>query len=129
MFIMIAGWILFTMLGTWWTNQQNTWSYGYPRTTQYDQVVGHGTASDPNSHFIAENLHGEVIVIEIPGDDPSKSKIYIGPRLYGDNADLIPVTLSFKDVNGDGKSDLLINVQGQTIVFVNDGTQFKAPKQ
>src|SRR6266576_1954804 len=74
MCVMFAGWILLTMLNTWWTNQQNTWSYGYPRTYQTDQNVGHGTANDPISHFIAENLHGEIIVIEIPGDSPSKSK-------------------------------------------------------
>jgi len=128
MFVMLAGWVLLTMLNTWWANQQNTWSYGYPRTAQYDEVVGHGTASNASSHFIAENLHGEIIVIEIPGDDPSKSKIYIGPRLFGDSADLTPVTLTFKDVNGDGKPDMLMHVQDQTIVFLNDGTQFKTPK-
>src|SRR2546421_10208163 len=80
MCVMFAGWILLTMLSTWWTNQQNTWSYGYPRTYQTDQNVGHGTANDPISHFIAENLHGEIIVIEIPGAGPSKSKMYI-PRI------------------------------------------------
>jgi len=68
-------------------------------------------------------------VIEIPDGDPSKSKIYIGPQLFGDNADLTPVTLSFKDVNGDGKPDMLMHVQDQTIIFLNDGTQFKTPKQ
>jgi len=31
-------------------------------------------------------------------------------------------------VNGDGKPDLLLHVQDQTIVFLNDGTQFKTPK-
>ena len=129
MMVMLAGWVLLSMAGTWWTNQQNTWSYGYPRTFQTDQNVGHGTANNPTSHFVAENLHGEVIVIEIPDGDPSKSKIYIGPQLFGDNADLTPVTLSFKDVNGDGKPDMLMHVQDQTIIFLNDGTQFKTPKQ
>src|SRR5258708_7062909 len=91
--------------------------------------VGLGPAKTPTSHFVAENLHGEIIVIEIPDGDPSKSKIYIGPQLFGDNADLTPVTLSFKDVNGDGKPDMLMHVQDQTIIFLNDGTQFKTPKQ
>jgi hypothetical protein len=129
MMVMLAGWVLLSMAGTWWTNQQSTWRYGYPRTFQTDQNVGHGTANNPTSHFIAENLHGEIIVIEIPDGDPSKSKIYIGPQLFGDNADLTPVTLSFKDVNGDGKPDMLMHVQDQTIIFLNDGTQFKTPKQ
>jgi hypothetical protein len=128
MVVMLAGWVLLSMAGTWWKNQQNTWSYGNPRTFQTDQNVGHGTASDPNSHFIAENLHGEIIVIEIPEDDPSKSKIYIGPKLYGDNAELTPVTLTFKDVNGSGKPAMIIHVQDQTIVFLNDGSQFKTPE-
>jgi hypothetical protein len=128
MLLALVLWVGGSYVLSWWSNHQLDSTYGNPRTYQTDQNVGHGTANDPNSHFIAENLHGEIMVIEIPGDDPSKSKIYLGPQLYGDNADLTPVTLTFKDVNGSGKLDMIIHVQDQNIVFLNDGTQFKAPK-
>lgn len=127
--VMLTGWLLLTMLQTWWTNQQNTWSYGYPRTYQTDAVVGHSDSADSPSHFIAINLNGHVEVIEFPGGDAAHAKIYIGPPLIGDNANLIPVTVSFQDVNGDGKPDMLIHVQDQTIIFLNNGIQFQTPKQ
>ena len=47
------------------------------------------------------------VVIEFPAGDSSKAKIYALP-LYGDNQDLAVVTLSFKDVNGDNKPDLIV---------------------
>ena len=128
MLVMIAGWILFSSVSTWWTNQQNTWLYGLPRTYQTDQVVGHADSIAHPSHFIALNLDGHIDVIELPGGDASHARIYTGPQLFEVDAMLTPVTLSFKDVNGDGKPDLLLHVQDQTIVFLNDGTQFKTPK-
>ncbi len=128
MLVMIAGWILFSSASTWWANQQNTWSYGLPRTYQTDQVVGHADSVAHPSHFIALNLNGHIDVIELPGGDTTHARIYTGPELFGVDAMLTPVTLSFKDVNGDGKPDLLLHVQDQTIVFLNDGNQFKTPK-
>ena len=90
MIIMIAGYIVLNIVGNWWTNTTNGWAYGYPRTYQTDHNVGHGTTQDSMSHFIAENLNGRIIVIEIPGGDPSKSEIYIGPRLVRERAGLNP---------------------------------------
>ena len=119
LFIMIVGYVVFSIVGTWWTTQQNDWAYGRPRTFQIDWNVGHGTASNPDSHFIAQNLHRQMVVIEIPGDDPSKAKIYIGPSLIGPGQDLAPVTLSFEDVNHDGKPDLVIHVEDQRFIFFN----------
>jgi len=117
------------MLQTWWANQQNTWSYGYPRTYQTDAVVGHNDSAASPSHFIALNLNGHIEVIEIPGGDPSHEKVYVGPGLFSDDAGLTPVTVTFTDVNGDGKPDMEIHIQDQTIIFLNNGTQFQAPKQ
>jgi len=57
--------------------------------------------------------------------DASHARIYIGPQLYGADADLIPVTLSFVDVNGDKKPDMIINFQGTRVVFINDNGGFR----
>jgi hypothetical protein len=77
------------------------------------------------SHFIAINLHRHIEVIECPGSDCSKAIVYTGPVLIGDGQDLAPVTLEFKAVNGDGKLDMLVHVQGQTFVFLNDAGRFR----
>lgn len=40
----------------------------------------------------------------------------------------MPVTLSFADVNHDGKLDMLVRIgagNAYTVVLLNDGTQFK----
>jgi hypothetical protein len=53
--------------------------------------------------------------------------IYSGPVLLGNGQDLTPVTLSFSDVNGDGKLDMVLHILDQTIVFLNNGTKFVPP--
>ncbi|HEX7735304.1 MAG TPA: hypothetical protein VF458_10575, partial [Ktedonobacteraceae bacterium] len=78
-------------------------------------------------HFIAMNLNRHIVVIEIPGGDPSRAVIYSGGELFGNGQDLAPVTLIFSDVNGDSKPDMLIHVTDQTIVFTNNGTKFVPP--
>jgi len=127
MLTMVALWVVGTVLVTWGSTQLDDWPYGRPRTFQMDARVGHNDRSTP-SHFIAMNLNRHIMIIELPGGDPSKARIYIGPTLFGDGQDLTPVTLSFKDVNGDGKPDMLVHIQDQTCVFLNDGTQFQPLK-
>jgi hypothetical protein len=127
MITMLALWTLGIMLEHWWNVTQDDWHYGRPRTFQIDAQVGHNDNGTP-SHFIAMNLNRHIIVIEFPGSDPTKAKVYIGPTLLGDGQDLTPVTLSFKDVNGDGKPDMLVHIQDQTFVYINDGTQFRPLK-
>jgi hypothetical protein len=127
MLAMLALWVLGQALVSWWNTTQDDWHYGSPRTFQIDARVGHNDASTP-SHFIALNLNGHVIIIEFPGGDPTRAKDYIGPTLLGDGQGFTPVTLSFKDVNGDGKPDMLVHIQDQTLVFINDGGQFRPQK-
>src|SRR5207245_11195360 len=96
-----------------------------PRTFQIDAVVGPNDSSSNPSHFIALNLNGRIEVIEFPGGDASKARIYIGPQLYGNGQDLIPVTLSFVDVNGNHHPDMIIRFQDTNIVYINDQAGFR----
>jgi hypothetical protein len=122
----IALWALATTLINWGTNEYNNLVYGYPRTFQTDAVVNHHDSPRNPSHFIAVNLHGQVIIFEMPGGDPSQDVVYIGPNLIVSGSDLLPVTLTFSDVNHDGKVDMIVHIDGQNFVFYNNGTKFAA---
>ncbi len=111
-------------LSSWWHVYQDDLHYGRPRTFQLDAVVGHGDSASNPTHFIFMNLRRQVEIIEIPGGDVSRTRIFIGPVLYGDGQDLTPVTGEVRDVNGDGKPDVIVHIQDQQIVFINDGTTF-----
>jgi hypothetical protein len=111
-------------IGSWWHTYQDDLHYGRPRTSQLDAVVGHGDSPAKPTHFIFTNLNGHVIIIEIPGGDASRTRIFTGPILFGDGQDLTPVTGEVRDVNGDGKPDLILHIQDQQIVLLNDGTTF-----
>lgn len=109
----------------WWQVHQDDVTYGRPRTYQCDARVGHNDARLP-SHFIALNLHKQVEIIEFPGGDATHAHVYLGPTLLGDGQDLTPVTLTFRDVNGDGKPDMLLHIGTQsTLVYINDNGMFR----
>src|SRR5437867_1978361 len=82
--------------------EEDDWHFGRPRTSQTDQKVGHGDSTIP-SHFFALNLNHRAQIIECPASDCTKAIIYLGAQIIGDGQDLAVVTLTFKDVNGDGK--------------------------
>jgi hypothetical protein len=125
MFLLWAGSSAFL---NWWSAHQLDSVYGMPRTYQTDQVVGHSDSTDHPTHFVAINLNSRITIIELPGGDSSRARIYSGPTIYADSGTSIPVTLEFKDVNGDGKVDMMAHIGDQRIVYINDGTQFK-PQQ
>lgn len=122
--MMFAWWAL-TAVSNWWQVTTNDWQYGRPRTYQTNAVVGHNDSAQNPSHFIALNLNGHIQIIEFPGGDSTKAKIYIGPVLKGAGQDLTPVTLEFKDVNGDSKPDMIVKVQDSRFVFINDNGTFR----
>jgi len=119
MIAMLALWTLLTSAMSWWNTTWDDLHYGRPRTFQMDAFVGHNETIGTPSHFIAINLNGRIEIIEFPGGDGSKARIYLGPQLYGTGDDLIPVTLSFADVNGDHLPDMIIHFQSSRIVFIN----------
>jgi hypothetical protein len=127
MVVMITIWLLVVIGGAWWQGKQDDWAYGKPRTFQIDANVGHGTSQVPASHFIALNLQGVIQVIEEPANDASKSRIFAITTLpSGDNT--VPVTVSFHDLNGDGKLDMVITIgdNGQAVqmFLFNNGATF-----
>jgi hypothetical protein len=125
MIAMLALWTLLTTAISWWSTTWDDIHYGRPRTFQIDAFVGHNESAGTPSHFIAINLNGRIEIIEFPGGDGSKARIYLGPQLYGTGSDLIPVTLSFVDVNGDHQQDMIIHFQSSRIVFINDQGGFR----
>jgi hypothetical protein len=128
MFVMLAAWILGNMLVSWWNVAQDDWHYGRPRTFQIDAVVGHNDSPSSPSHFIAMNYHSQIQIIEFPGGNTSHAKIYQGLPLYGGRQDLAVVTLSFRDLNGDNKPDMIIIVGNAHIAYINDQGQFRPLK-
>lgn len=125
MIVMLVGWMLLSMLLNWWQVTQDDWHYGRPRTFQTDMVVGHNDSVANPSHFMALNVRRHVEIIEFPGGDSAHAKVYVGPLLIGPGQDLAVVTLNFKDVNGDSKLDMIVNVQGSHFVFINENGAFR----
>jgi len=127
--VAILGWVVFTTLATWVTNAENHWQYGYPRTAQYDVVVGHQDSAAHPSHFIVLNDDGQVDVIEFPGGDVSHAHLYTGVAVVGQDAALVPVTLAFRDMNGDGTLDMIVIAGNAQYVFLNEKGQFVRANQ
>jgi hypothetical protein len=130
MLAMLALWLIGSSVLAWGNQRLNDIRYGNPRTYQTDAVVGHGDSAAHPSHFIAVNLNRQAIVIEFKGGDPAKSVSYVAPvYIAGDGGNLAPVTVEFKDVNGDSKPDMVIHIhlpsQDQLSVFINDGNGFR----
>ncbi|HEY7418154.1 MAG TPA: hypothetical protein VH593_23445 [Ktedonobacteraceae bacterium] len=124
MAVMIVLVMSINVFSSWWQTYQNDIHYGRPRTYQMDAVVGHDDSPEHPTHFIFLNLNRHVEIIEIPGGDPSKTRIFVGPVLFGNGQDLTPVTGELR--NDNGREDLIVHIQNQEIVFINDGTTFHA---
>lgn len=127
MLAMLGLWTAAMGISNWAGTTINNIRYGYPRTYQVDAYVGHDETPGSPSHFIALNLHGHIEVIEMPGGNAASARIFTGPQLFGPGNDLVPVTLSFADVLGNHKLDMIINVQGTQIVYINDKGTFRPP--
>lgn len=100
------------------------WHYGRPRTAQVDAYVGHELAGQPPSHFLALNNRGRVEIVELPGNDPTRARIFLGPQLSGIHADLAPVTLRFVDPHHTSYPAMIVQVQAMAITFQNTHQTF-----
>lgn len=121
-------WSIIINVANWISIVHDDLQYGRPRTYQTDQVVGHNDSASNPSHFLVINLNRHIEIFEIQGGDPAHSKVYNGPQLLGQSDDLTPATLSFADVNGDHKPDMILHIQGTEIVYINDQGGFRPLK-
>src|SRR5262245_2870604 len=109
----------------WGRSRLDDFRYGTTRTFQTDEIVGHGDGAGTPTHFIAMNLNRQVVVIEVPGGDPSKIRTLTGPYLFGAGEDKTPVLLQLDDINRDGAKDLIVNVKNEAIIYLNRDGQFQ----
>jgi len=125
--LLVLGWIGLNAVTNWYQGVRNDWQYGQQRHFEINAVVGHGDSATNPSHFTAENNNGQIIVIEPPGGNVAKAKIYQIEPVPGNNGNP-PVKLSFQDMNADGKPDMLVQIgDGAATLYVtlfNNGTQF-----
>lgn len=119
MSIALLSWMLLMQAVAWTGARLDDLRYGTPRTYQTDAVVGHHDSPAHPSHFIVENWHAHVIVIEFPGGDPTKAVVYAGPTLFGGGQDETPVTVSFLDAAHNGHPEMILHLQGTQALFTN----------
>jgi hypothetical protein len=131
MLTMVALFSLGTNALNWGEGWVQRWNYGPIPTFQVDKAVGHNGDSPAHpSHFIATDSEGRVEVFEV-SPDGTKSQFYPINTLYsGNSTSVMPaITLTFQDVNQDGKLDMEIHVAGvdTPLICLNDGTKFGNP--
>jgi hypothetical protein len=129
MVLMLVGWWTVNNVGAWATNELNNFNYGMPRTYQTDAVVFKNDTPESPTHVIALNLNGRIKIIVMPQGQSQNARMYDGPQILAANPELVPVTVTFEDVDGSGRKAMIIHVGTQRIVYLNDGNQFQTPKQ
>jgi hypothetical protein len=124
---LVLGWFGLNAFTSWYQGVQDDLTYGKQRHFEVNAVVGHNDSLQHPSHFTAENNNGQIIVIELPGGDVSKAKIYQIETVPG-NAGNPPVKLMFKDMNGDNKPDMIVQIgDGSAMIYLtlfNNGIEF-----
>lgn len=85
------------------------WTYGASLVSEADTTIN-GQAE----RFIAFDDKGRITLIEIPDNHPEKSRIYQAAQMVGDTTNNRIVTVAFRDMNHDGKIDLIVSVEGES---------------
>jgi len=120
-------WIGLTSLMAWGSGVLDLLRYGYPRTYQVDAVVGQGDNAAHPSHFLALNLHGQIVIIDFLAGNPARAREFTIPGILGPSADQVVVTLRFVDVTHTGRPDMIITAGGVETFLVNAAATFRPP--
>ncbi|MCX7859530.1 MAG: hypothetical protein N2385_05545 [Chloroflexus sp.] len=120
----LALYVLVSALINWGQVVVDDWRYGRPRTFHLTTEVGRVEETVGPTRLIAMNLDRQVLILEIPGGDVSKTRTLIGPYLVGANEDLTPITMRLADLNGDALPDLIVGIKNEEIVYLNRGDSF-----
>lgn len=125
---MLAIYILVGWVVNWCQVRLDDLRYGRPRTMHLSGFVGRAEeAQGQPTHFIAMNLNRQVVVLELPGSDPTHVRNWPGPYLFGAREDLTPVIIDLADVDGDGLPDVVLNVRNEQIVYLNRDGGLRLP--
>ncbi|NNJ08938.1 hypothetical protein EKD04_001200 [Chloroflexales bacterium ZM16-3] len=121
---LLAVYVLLSSVIGWGRIVLDDMRYGRPRTFHLSENVGRPEEANAPTHMIAMNLDRQVVILEIPGGDATKTRALPGPYLFGAGEDLTPVTMRLSDMNGDGTPDLIVRVKDEEMVYINRDGNF-----
>jgi hypothetical protein len=123
--LLVLGYALLTPVFAWGQRRIDDLRYGVPRTVQLDGYVGHHEADGAPTHFVAFNLHRQISVLEFPGGDPVQVHVLTGPYLVGSDGEDVAPHLALRDINGDGRDDLALQLRDEVVYYINDQDTFR----
>jgi hypothetical protein len=122
---LVAIYLLLSSVVGWGQVMLDDMRYGRPRTFHLTANIGRPEEANAPTHMIAMNLDRQVVVLEIPGGDSSRTRALPGPYLFGAGEDLTPVTMRLEDVNSDQLADLIVQVKNEEMVYINRDGSFQ----
>ncbi|MFL5692204.1 MAG: FG-GAP repeat domain-containing protein [Ktedonobacteraceae bacterium] len=108
----------------WVQGLENHWTYGQDGVFHMQAYLKQGDTPDNPSDLYAYIAHG-VVVVTVVQDGSVKTYPLI---VQGSSTSGFLVTLEVRDMNGDGKPDILVRVSGLTVIMWNNGTLFQGTK-
>lgn len=123
--VLVLSYLIVSFAAHTWQTWQDDMTYGRPRISRLEANVGHNEANGVKTLFTAQNINGQISITEFPGSDPSKTRVIVGPQLFGKDKELIPIKLQAKDVNGDGQNDLIATADDQVLIYINENGNFR----
>jgi hypothetical protein len=109
----------------WGQRQLDTMRYGFPRAAQISAYVGHGDERLGPTLIETRNINGQISVLIFPAGDTSEVNVLHGPYLVGPDAPYEVARPLLRDMNGDTHVDLLVEVRGELVVYINERGTFR----